>query len=135
MTDTQMIHVDPRFLDRVWPKVEAMLATAIAYNHGEHTIDQLRAEIAYGGSNLLVQMDGEDVIAVATVQFKQYPGFRTAWVSYLAGKTSAEAWDRLKAWSSDNGASFIECLCDESHARLFDEYGFKDTYHLMRCEL
>lgn len=129
------IHIDPRFLDRVWPEVAPILERAIAQSHGEHTIDQLRAEIAFGGSHLLVQSDGEAVIAAATVQFKQYPNFRTAWVSYLAGKTSDEAWSVLKQWAIDHGASYIESLCGPAQARLFSHYGFEEAYRLVRCKL
>ena len=132
----KLIQIDPRFLDSAWPRVEGLLSSAIATNHGEHTPDQLRMEIAYGVSILLVYADDAgNVGSAATVQFKQYPGFRSAWISYLAGKSSPESWGALTSWAKDNGASCIECLCGPSQARLFERFGFKDTYRVMRNAL
>jgi hypothetical protein len=130
-----LVHIDPRFLDKVWVEVGPVLAEAVATNKGEHTLDQLRAEIAYGGSHLLVYQVGETVKGAATISFKQYPNYRTAWVSYMAGHDTADALPLLKQWAAEHGASHLECLCGAGQAKLFEQRGFTEAYRLMRCGL
>lgn len=129
-----LTHIDRRYLDQVWPSVAPMLAQAVEKNHGENDLAQLRAQIAFGGAHLLIWEAGEERTAV-TVEFKQYANYRTAWVSYMAGVLTPEAFLAFAAWARDKGASKIECLAGESQARLFTKQGFREAYRLMRYEL
>lgn len=128
-------HIDPRHLDAVWPEVSPLLAEAVAKNKGECDLSQLRAQIAYGGAQLLVWHEGDDVVSAASIEFKQYPNFRAAHVAYLAGKTSQEFWDAFRDWARKTGASCVECLCAPPQARLFTKYGMAETYRVVRARL
>jgi hypothetical protein len=130
-----LTHIDPRFLDAVWPEVAPILAKAIAKNNGECDLAQLRAQIAYGGAHLLVWQEGEATIAAASIEFKQYPNFRAAHVAYLAGQTSNDFWGAFRAWAKASGASCVEGWCGEAEERLFKHFGMTPTYRLMRDTL
>jgi hypothetical protein len=130
-----LTHIDPRYLDTVWPEVSPLLADAVAKNRGECDLSQLRAQIAYGGAQLLVWHEGDDVVSAASIEFKQYPNFRAAHVAYLAGKTSPEFWDAFRDWARKTGASCVESLCGAGEERLFQHYGMETTYRMMRASL
>jgi len=130
-----LTHIDPRFLDVLWPDISALLGRAISKNKGECDLSQLRAQIAYGGAHLLVWQAGETIVAAVTVEFKQYPNFRSAHVAYMAGMTSEEFWQSFRDWARNSGASNVECLCGEGEERLFQRYGMKTVYRMMRTEL
>lgn len=127
-------HIDPRFLDVVWPEVSPVLEAAVAENHGEETLDQLRARIAFGGAALLVG-DFNGSRSVAVIEFTQHANFRVAMVNYLAGETSDGAWEEFKSWARGAGASKMECRCRPVLLRLFSRYGFDEVYRVARCEL
>ena len=132
-----LTHIDRRYLDQVWPAVAPLLAQAVEKNHGEGDLAQLRAQVAYGGAELLVwQEKPEDAIrAVATVEWKQYPNYRAAWVSYMSGHEMAGAMGEVREWAKQQGASKIECLCGKAQAKLFEQRGFAEAYRLMRYDL
>lgn len=130
-----LTHIDPRYLDAVWPDVAPLLQQAVAKNHGESDLSQLRAQIAYGGAQLIVWHEGDEIIAAASIEFKQYPNFRAAHVAYLAGQSSAEFWEAFKDWARKSGASCVESLCGPAEERLFQHYGMETTYRMMRASL
>lgn len=128
-----LTHIDPRYLDKIWPQVDKLLSSAISKNKGESDLSQLRAQIAYGGAQLLVWQE-DDELSVATVEFKQYPNYRSAHVSYLAGKTGEEFWKAFKEWAGQHGASYVECLCGPAEARLYGRFGMTAEYTMMRAK-
>jgi hypothetical protein len=131
----QLIHIDPIHLDSVWPHVEALLSAAVAKAHGEVDISQLRAQIVRGDAELLVwEMDGQ-VQSAGTVNFINYPNYRVAYVSFLSGKFTAESFGSLQEWCRRLGASMIQCWTDDAIARLYQRYGFKKAYNVMRIDL
>ena len=130
-----LTHINPAFLDTVWPDVSQLLGTAIAKNHGEADLGQVRAQIAFGGAQLLVWEGDHPVESVCVVEFKQHANFRSALVAYLAGKTSEEFWSEFKGWAKQHGASQVECLCDRGQEKIFHRYGMETVYRLMRIRL
>jgi hypothetical protein len=130
-----LTHIDRRYLDQVWPAVAPMLAQAVEKNQGEGDLSQLRAQIAYGGAELLVWSVDDEVRGAVTVEFKQYPNYRAAHIAYMGGEHHAEYLDEFKAWARVQGASVLECLCGASHERLFHRYGWQTTYTMMRQSL
>lgn len=128
-----LTHINPIHLDTVWPDVAPLLAEAIAKNHGEATLDQVRMQIAYGSAELLVHE--QDATSIAVVEFKQHPNYRVAHVSYMAGAASEDFWLAFKRWAAASGASQVECLCGPGEERLFARYGMETAYRLMRASL
>lgn len=131
----QFSHIDPIYLDTVWPHVEALLFSAVAKAHGEVDISQLRAEIGRGDVCLVVWEEGGQVISAGTVTFINYPNYRVAYVSFLSGRFSAESFEALKAWCRSLGASKIQCWTDDAIARLYERYGAVKAYNVMRFDL
>lgn len=129
-----LTHIDPRQLDKVWPTVAPLLSRAIEKNAGECDLSQLRAQIAYGGAQLLV-WEGDGKTVVATVEFQQYPNYRTALLTYVGGEGADGALAELKPWADAHGASKIECWCGPAQARLFARWGFQETHRAMRIDL
>lgn len=130
-----LTHIDPRYLDAVWQTVAPMLAESVVVNRGEEDLSQLRARIAFGGSELLVWESDDGVQGVATVEWKQYPNYRVAFVSNMAGHQTAEALPELCAWAKQHGASKLECMCHGARARLYRQRGFTEDYSVMRYKL
>lgn len=130
-----LTHIDRRYLDQVWPAVAPILAQAVEKNQGEGDLSQLRAQIAYGGAELLVWSVDDEVRGAVTVEFKQYPNYRAAHIAYMGGEHYAEYLDEFKQWAHQQGASVLECLCGPSQARLFAQQGFTEAYRHMRMSV
>lgn len=130
-----LVHIDPRYLDAVWPHVEALLSEAIDRAHGETDISQLKMEIRQGITELFVWQEADVVITAGTVSFTNYPNYRVANVSYLGGRYTDESFQAMKSWLASLGASHLQCWCDDAAARLYTRYGMRHAYNVMRCEL
>lgn len=129
-------HINPIYLDRVWPEVEPLLSRAVAKGRGEIDISQLRADVVRGDVELFVWQDDEGQVETAgIVRFTAYPNYRVAHVSFLGGRYSDESFDMLKTWCRNNGASYIQCWTDDAAGRLYQRYGFEKAYNVMRFKL
>jgi hypothetical protein len=132
-----LVYVDPRYLDSVWPQVEGLLASAIAKANGETTLSQLRAQIVYGTSFLVVWTEGESdkVISAGAIEFMNFPNYRVAHCSFLSGEYSKESFEALKRWCQEMGASKIQCWGSDAIARLYERYGMEKKYNVLRIDL
>lgn len=130
-----LIQVDPRFLDRVWPQVADELSRAVAVNSGEETLDQVKLQVRNGRYLLLLLMEGEDLLTVAVTEFWNLPNMRVAHVAYAAKSLPAAGVELYKQWAAANGATQVQAFCAETQARLFERRGFKPVYHVMRLSL
>lgn len=135
MPDGQFVHIDPIYLDTVWPHVEALLFSAVAKAHGEVDISQLRAEIVRGDVILVIWQDDGKVVSAGTVSFINYPNYRVAYVSFLSGRFSEASFSAFKDWCRRCGASKIQCWTDDAIARLYQRYGATKAYNVMRFDL
>lgn len=130
-----LTHINPIYLDAVWPKVVGLLSSAVAKAKGEITLDQLRYQVLSGRAHLLVTEDSGEVVSAATVEFVNYPNFRVAYCSFMAGSTGSGQFEALKNWAVEQGASRIDCWTDDATARLFSRFGFAKQYNVLRVEL
>lgn len=129
-------HIDPRYLDAVWPKVESLLASAIAKGYGEATVDQMKLVVRQGFASLVVWHENDEVISAGIVEFINYPQYRVARCSYLSGRYTEESFAALKDWCKEAmGASKIECFGSDAIARLYANYGFEKKYNMLRSDL
>lgn len=129
-------HVDPRYLDAVWPNVVDLLDSALKKGHGEMTIDQMKLLVRQGYFQLVVWHEDEKVISAGVVETINYPNFRVARASYLSGRHTEESFAALKSWCKDVlGAVEVECFGSDAIARLYDRYGFEKKYNVLRIAL
>ena len=135
-----LLQVDKAKMDLAWPLAENLLRPALDCNHGEATLDQVRAQLAYGSATLLLWANDGDESAVtgaAVVEFIQHPNKRIAHLSYIGGKSivTPEVFSVVASWCRDQGASEVRALCDVAHARLFARTGFSEIYRMVKVSL
>ncbi len=132
-----LIHVDPRFLDRVWPLAAQMLQPAVDEARGEITIDQLELLIRRGESNLLLWDTPDGIAAAVAIEFHNFPSLRVAHVAFLGGRhvIAPSCFAALKEWCVSHGASEIRAWCAEAQARLFRSIGFAEQYRIVGVKL
>ena len=132
-----LIHVDPRFLDRVWPLAAQMLQPAVDEARGEITIDQLELLIRRGESNLLRWEEVGEITGAVAVEFHNFPSMRVAHVSFLGGKgvVDEKHFSALKEWCVSQGASEMRAWCAEAQAKLFQSIGFVEQYRIVGVKL
>ena len=132
-----LLHVNRKFIDQAWPTAESLLSVAIGCNHGEATLDQVKAQCAFGAAELLLWYEGEACTGVAVIEFVQHPNLRVAHISYIGGRgiVNADVFSEVQTWCRQQGASEIRALCDESHARLFERTGFYEIYRMVKVAL
>lgn len=131
--DLSIVH--PHFIDRAWNDGASCLADACIRSCGEVTADQLRLMLARGEFTLLCCRDEGRPVAWAAVQFEQHPNVRTLFVYAIAGRALAEAFDLLKKYASDDGATRIRGACDAAVSRLWTaKFGFREAYRVMEID-
>lgn len=127
-----------RFVQQVWPKVEAMLAAALSYAAGEYTTDQLKALVATGAQSLLVAVDDQNEIhGACTIAFEAYPNHRVAFMTAIGGRfvINPNTHEQLKDWCRANGATLFRSACRNSVARLLRRMGMSERYTIMEIPL
>lgn len=136
----QLTEIDPRFLDAVWPKVEALVESALqagSVQPPDMTADQLRYQLVRGESRLLIAHNEDDISGVGIVEMISYPQRRVALISVMAGRGIVNEAVRglLEDWCRANGAVEIRGWADTARARLYEKAGFRPTCHVMRYAL
>ena len=130
-----LTHIDPRYLDTVWPQVSGQLSRALKTNKGEETLDQVRLKVVQGHYSLLVHTEGDDIETVVIAEFIDHPNTRIAHLAYVAKTISPAGLAAFREWAKTHGASQMQAFCADAQSRLFKRYGFTDTYHVMRVAL
>lgn len=129
-------HVNPIYLDVIWPKVEALLASAIEKGYGEASLDQLKLLVRRGESHLAIWHENDEIISAGVIDFINYPNYRVAHAGYLSGRHTEESFTALKAWCCDvMGAKKLQCLGSDAITRLYARYGMEKKYNLLRIDL
>lgn len=129
-------HVPVEFVNQVWPDVEKFIKAAIEQQEGEadYTLDQVRTLVT-AGQWLLVVASGDDgvVRGAITVSFSNRPNHRVAFVTYIGGRliSNPGTFQQLVAILKRYGATSIEGAVNDSVARLWRRYGFKDKYKVV----
>lgn len=129
-------HIDPRFLDSVWPDVVGLLESALKKACGEITIDQIKLLVRQGYFQLFVWHEDDNVVCAGVVETIDYPNFRVAQCSFMSGRYSPEALAALEGWCLNTlGASYLQCHVDDATARLYARYGLEKKYNVLRKSL
>lgn len=133
-----LIHVDPRLIDRVWPKAKELLQPAVDLAPEEMSIDQIELLIRRGAFHLLAWLDeAEEIVGVATVEFIDMPKHRVAHVGYMGGKgiVRAHVFGEAIGWMRANGASTAQCWCKEDQRLMYEKMGMVHAFQVMRLPI
>ena len=133
-----LIHVDPRFLNNVWPKVAPMLQRAIDLDPDEIDISQVELLIRQGHMQLLVwENDEKEVTGAATVEFIDYPKKRVAVVGLMGGTGIVRdaVFSLAQEWMRKNGATLAKCWAKGSLVKMYEKMGMENTHQVMRMAL
>jgi hypothetical protein len=131
----QLVHIDPRFLDKVWDEVGPVLAEAVATNKGEESLEQVRLHVRSKHYDLLVVTEDDAIRSVVVTEFIDFPNLRVAHIAYAAKSLPLEGVELFKQWAEGCGASALQAFCGDAQARLFKRFGFAHAYHVMRLPL
>jgi hypothetical protein len=129
--------VPEQFVYHVWDKVEKYLAKGLQRSGGEYTADQLKVYLTQGINTLIMILNNEGEIKGAlTIQWKNFPNDRVAFITAIGGATYPEAWEMLLDWLRQNGCTAIRGAAFESVARLWKQkYGFESRYIMVEKRL
>ncbi len=129
--------VDISHVHKVWPVVEGFIADALAFAHGDYTVDQVKTLVVLGHWTLLVAVEDNTVHGAATVSFSSRPNDRVAFITTTGGRfvTSPETFAQLKEMAASMGATYIEAAARESMARMLSRYGFEEKYRIVGVKI
>jgi len=131
--------VNPNHVVAIWPKIEPMLARAMAHSAGEYTLEQLKVYLVSGMQHLLVFVDdGAGTIAGAlTVATESYPNKCVAFVTSIAGNAIAadENFQQFKSWCVSRGYTDIRGGAFDAVARLWRKFNAKEIYRVVEIPL
>lgn len=107
--------------------------------HGEFSVQDLE-EMALAGRVIVCLVEDENGVRVAgAIEFKHYPQMLALNILALAGREfvdiAADMLAPLCQVARAAGASAIEASCSPAMARLLAQYGFTDTYRVVRLAM
>lgn len=120
----------------LWPQIGALIASAIVYGRGEHTLEDIRDGIECGQMFAVgcVSASGE-VEFVVTCTVATFPRKQVLYIQYGAGRGGVRAKDALIAAAKTLDCDWIETRCRESVARLCRRAGFDTAYSVCILEV
>jgi hypothetical protein len=130
--------VSPAFIDRAWRDGAEALGEACEKARSDITASQLKMMLARGEMTLLALQDEfDEFVGWAAVQFQQLANQRVLMIHAIVAHnaSSAPAFERLKGYARDGGASAIRGNCTESIARLWGRLGFTPAFTVMEIDL
>lgn len=129
--------VPPQYLHVVWPQVEPMLAPAVAHNHGEYTLDQLKVLLSQDQYKLLVITEGAELCGAVVFDLFNRPNHRVAFVQAIGGRgfVNEEVFDQVCNIARGFGATVMEGATRPSVQKLMERRGMTEKYRIMGLAL
>lgn len=129
--------VDIGHVHKVWPAVEAFIASALEHSEGDYSVESAKTLLATGQWMLLVAADETKIHGAATAYMFNRPNDRVAFITAIGGKliSSPDTFEQLKQLFASYGATCIEGAARESIARLWSRYGFQEKYRIVGVKL
>lgn len=130
--------VPTNHVQQFWHLAENHLQKAIDKGSGEMSIDQLKLLVAQGQQQLIISLDeNKKCHAATTVMWYTYPNDRVAYITYIGGRNTKDAWSQFLSWVKNSGGTSVQGSTKfESIERLWSKlYGFKKKYTLMELKL
>ena len=130
-----LIRIEANAVDIIWPHVEDLLQSAINFNLGEFTIEDIKEYLLNGRMNLWVVNNQEDgTILAAVTEFIQYPREKRLGILLVGAKKNTimkwfkQCWQEdseLLAFARENDVKRFEILARDGWIRLLPKIGFK----------
>jgi len=130
-----LIRIEANAVDIIWPHVEDLLQSAINFNLGEFTIEDIKEYLLNGRMNLWVVNNQEDgTILAAVTEFIQYPREKRLGILLVGAKKNTimkwfkQCWQEdsgLLAFARENDVKRFEVLARDGWIRLLPKIGFK----------
>jgi hypothetical protein len=132
-----LIHIDRRYLSRVWGDVAPILQRAVELEPAAGTIDQLQLLIRQGMTNLLVWEEDDVIEGACLIEFIDAANHRIAHVSHMAGEgvVRAHVFEEAQQWMRSNGADIAQCWAKGSLVQMYEKMGLTNTHQVMRMAL
>jgi hypothetical protein len=133
-----LYYVSSQQLPAVWDKVAPLLQKAVDIEPDFMTIEQVEYAIRIGKTQLLIWEEPEEgITGAATVEFIDYPRYRTAHVLMMGGKgiVRDHVFKEAIAWMKANGATVAQCWCRDELVPMYKKMGMDATHHVMRMKI
>lgn len=130
-------HVDPAYVNQIWPKVADFIEAALEFQT-DYTLEHAQVYLSSGQWTLIVAVAEDNSIrGAAVVQFFNRPADRVAFVIAMGGKliSSQDTYLQFKDILRAFGATYIEGAARESIARLWSRYGFEEKYRIVGAKI
>ena len=127
-------HVEPQFVQQVWPDVEWYIQNALMHSGGEYTAEQLKVLVVRKEQFLIIGVKEDEIVGAATVQFIDYPNYRVAFITTIGGRliSTKDNFEQLCQWCKANGATKIQGAARESIERLWKKlFNFERRYAIV----
>lgn len=132
-------YVPLEFAAQTWPRVEKFVASALAFGHGDYTLEQAKLLVCMGSWLLIVMVDDNNEIhGAATVSFLNYPNSRVGYITTIGGKLIAnqKVFEEVCEILKSKGATKIQGMGRPAIVRLWNsKFGAKAISTLMELEL
>src|SRR5229473_1024028 len=109
-----------------WPKVEAVIAPAVALNSGRVSIVELRSQAIAGHVRVWTATDEDDVLGALIGYEVKYPGRKSLAVLMIAGRCR-ESWqdgmmETVERAAKNGGCDLIEGIGRKGFGRVLPGY-------------
>jgi len=125
----------------LWDKCVPHLEALIPMSYGQYTVESVKERALRGATTLILVIDGEDVVAVNTIQVDvKESGLRVLELPLTSGSRLDE-WEGpfitlMKALAKEqNCTEIIGYAARKGWIRRLEQYGFTEAQTIIRCEL
>ena len=134
MSTIQLVPIE--FVHQALQKCGGYIEKAMLHAKGECTYDQLKAQIVNGTQQLLLFLEGKEIVGAVVFHYSNMSNARLFYITALGGKTSKEHMEMMYNLARVNGATKMRYSCRDSVARLSrQKYGFEKIYNIVEKQL
>ena len=128
----QVVPVELRFIDAIWPDVGPILQTAIDKSRGEYQLEDIYRFLHQGTMQLLIAAKDKEIIGAVITEVVQYPRKTALQVTFLAGKHMNQWFDEVvkvtKEGAKTVGADFLQATGRFGWKKYMKTAGIKSQY-------
>lgn len=126
-----LVPVIDRYARRLWPQIEAWIASAVADTGDWWHSDDVLVGIESGGLTLWVVTDEDEFYGVVVCEVEVAPRKRVGVIALCAGRDQSE-WLHLlpevEGWARENGCSEVQVRGRPGWARRLKSQGYGERY-------
>tara|TARA_R100001369_G_scaffold73040_1_gene101482 strand:- start:70 stop:501 length:432 start_codon:yes stop_codon:yes gene_type:complete len=143
MTQLRISHVEPNYIQQVWPDVKEYIDIALKRGKSanispDYNLDHVQSYLTKGEWLLVVAADeNKNIRGCATVSFSNYPMSRIAFVTAIGGRwiSKKQEFEKFKKLLQAHGATKIQGLGRDSIVRLWKRHNFESVNTLVEVDI